>query len=368
MWKITEEMIEAIAIGAGILGTGGGGNPYIGMLRLRSLLQEGRTVQVVSPAELPEDALVVICAGIGAPTVGVEKLEQGHEGLWALRGLEREMGRKVTAVISAEIGGANSIEPMVVSALAGLPVVDGDGMGRAFPEVQMVTFFIYGVSPVPGILCDEKGNQVVIRHALDAVSVERFARAVTIQMGCTATMASSPMTAVEVQGTAVPYTLSLVRAVGEAVLAARRTHTDPIEAILEVTGGTVLFRGKIVDVERRTVTGFARGEVNIEGLDADRGQQLNVRFQNENLIAVRDGQVIACVPDLICIVDRETGEPVTTELLRFGQRVAVLGIPCASLLRQPEALPVVGPAAFGYDDVTYQPLPGEMPLRPRYGS
>ena len=70
-----------------------------------------------------------------------------------------------------------------------------------------------------------------------------------------------------------------------------------------------------------------------------------------------DEQILAVVPDLICIVDCETATPVTTEVLRYGLRVTVLGIPAPPLLRTPEALAVVGPRAFGYD-AAYAPLGG----------
>lgn len=68
--------------------------------------------------------------------------------------------------------------------------------------------------------------------------------------------------------------------------------------------------------------------------------------------------MLAVVPDLICLVDADTAEPVTTEVARYGLRVAVLGIPAPAMLKTPEALAVVGPAAFGYRDVPYVPLPG----------
>ncbi|MEZ4559068.1 MAG: DUF917 family protein [Caldilineaceae bacterium] len=48
----------------------------------------------------------------------------------------------------------------------------------------------------------------------------------------------------------------------------------------------------------------------------------------------------ACRPRLICIVDTETGEPITTEQLRYGLRVTVLGIPSSDKLRTPAALSV----------------------------
>src|SRR5215831_13758858 len=146
MWQVTEADLDAIAIGAGILGTGGGGNPYLGKLVVRELLRGGGRVDVVAPADLPDDALVVSCGTIGAPTVGIEKLLNGQEFVRALSALERHLGRRVTAVISAEIGGANAMSPMIVAAQTGRPVVDGDGMGRAFPELQMETFVIEGLS------------------------------------------------------------------------------------------------------------------------------------------------------------------------------------------------------------------------------
>ena len=36
--------------------------------------------------------------------------------------------------------------PIAASARIGLPMVDADGMGRAFPELQMVTFTMGGMS------------------------------------------------------------------------------------------------------------------------------------------------------------------------------------------------------------------------------
>ena len=62
-------------------------------------------------------------------------------------------------------------------------------------------------------------------------------------------------------------------------------------------------------------------------------------------------------PDLICIVTEEQGEPVTTELLRYGTRVAVIAVPAPPQLKTEIALEVVGPGAIGYD-VTFRPLPG----------
>jgi DUF917 family protein len=359
MWEVNEAILDALEIGAGILGTGGGGNPYLGKIEARLQVRAGRTIQVVSIAELPDDAFVTSVGGMGSPTVGIERIGRGDECVQALRALERHVGRRFTHVIPGEIGGSNSMRPMIAAALLGVPVIDGDGMGRAFPELQMDTFSIYGVAPTPGTLADPRGHEVIFDRIDDPVTLERYARAVTIQMGGAAGYAFPPMTADEVRRTAIPGTVTLAVEIGRAVRAARAGHTDPVAAALTVSGGRRLFQGKIADVERRLLGGFARGQLQLEGSGEDSGRSLRIDFQNENLIArTGDGEILAVVPDLICLVDEDTAEPVTTEIVRYGLRVVVLGIPAPEMLKTPEALAVIGPAAFGYADVPYVPLPG----------
>ena len=354
MWRLTEDHLQSIAIGAGILGTGGGGNPYVGMLRAREALRRYSPVDVLTPDDLDEDARVVCVGGIGAPTVGIEKMRD-VQAYHALRALEGFVGEKATALISNEMGGSNSLEPIIPASIAGLPIVDADAMGRAFPELQMKTFFIYGVPWYPLALADEKGNTAIFPKAISATWMERMARAVTIQMGCIACYALAPMSADQIRRTAVPHTLTLALELGRAVKDAQSRHENPIDAIMSVYPGRVLFQGKIVDLERRTTTGFARGKVVIDGLGEFSPARMDIEFQNENLIASIDGDVVCLVPDLICVVDTERGEPITTELLRYGFRVTVLGFPAHPLLKTPQALKVVGPKPFGYPH-KYTPL------------
>lgn len=358
MWEVDEDVVGHISVGAGILGTGGGGNPYHGRLHVTRLLREGGNVHMVDADEVPDEAVCVSVGGMGAPTVGIERVRRGDEPLVAMRALEKHTGQRVEYLVSGEIGGSNALWPMAVAACTGLPVVDGDGMGRAFPELQQDTYSIYGIRCTPAAIADVKHNVVVFDDLEDTVTLERYARAVTVQMGGSSGYAFPLMTGRQLKDVVVKRTITLSARVGYAVTKASREHEDPVRAVLACTGGDVLFRGKVVDVERRLVAGFTRGRLRLDTLDSSLGGSLEIELQNEYLIARRDGEVAAVVPDLVCLVDLSTGQPVTTEVVRYGLRVAVLRIPAPTALKTPRALRVVGPAAFGYPDTEYLPCAG----------
>ncbi len=187
-WVLTEQDLQDLATGAGILGTGGGGNPYLGHLHVRELVRAGARITVVAASALEDTALICPVGGMGAPTISIERLPNGGEYLGALRAIEAAWGLEVTHVSSIEIGGANALRPMAVAAQAGLPVVDGDGMGRAFPELQMCTFAIAGLPITPLALQDVRGNSLLIRQVTSAHWAEQIARAAVVSMGGSAAM------------------------------------------------------------------------------------------------------------------------------------------------------------------------------------
>jgi hypothetical protein len=355
-YVLKESDLLPLSLGAALLGTGGGGNPYIGMLRTRELLRKGASVEVLPLEALEDDQYIGSVGGIGAPVVGVEKIEQGEECLRALQAVEAAQQVKVAALISAEIGGANSMEPILTAAQAGLPVVDGDGMGRAFPEVQMTTFSIYGQEASPAAISDDKGNVVVFRHVVDMLWLERFARHVAVDMGAGAGFATAAMIGSFVKKTAVPGTVTQALEIGRTLLEARARRQNVVERLLAKTGATLFFTGKIADVRRELKGGFAMGEARLTGIGDHAGSQARIAIQNENLVLFVDGVPVVMVPDLIMNLEIDTGEPITTEMLRYGQQLAVIGIPAHDLLKTPKALTVVGPKAFGYGDLTFVPL------------
>lgn len=356
--RLTPEDLDALEIGAGILGTGGGGNPYQGKLLALEAMKAGYEMKVLATDAIEADALCMSIGGIGAPVVGVERIREGREGLRCLRAMEELIRTPIDAIVCEEIGGANSMNPLVTAALGGLPILDCDGMGRAFPEMQMTTFSIYGHSSTPSVMCDLHGNAVIFSHAVSEVWHERMARACVVAQGGAAMLATAPMQAHYVHQYGIPKSYTKAIALGEAVIRARKAQEDPIAAVCALEGGRRVFNGKITDLKRHLRGGFVVGEMELAGFDDCSGQTASVAIQNEFLVFRRDGVIEVCVPDLIVLLDVDTGYPITTEMLRYGQRVAIVAIPCHELLRSARALDVVGPAAFGYPDITYSPLPG----------
>ena len=126
--------IGSLAIGAWILGTGGGGSPYLALLNLRKLYAAGTVVSLMDPADLADDDWVAVVSNMGAPLVGQERLTDPATIARAVTMMEEITGRHFRAIMSLEIGGGNALQPFMAAALLGRPVVDGDCMGRAFPE------------------------------------------------------------------------------------------------------------------------------------------------------------------------------------------------------------------------------------------
>jgi len=346
--------IDDLCTGAAILGTGGGGDPYIGGLLAKQAIRRAGPVTMLEVNDVPDEALVITSGNLGAPTVYIEKLIGRNQPVDALRALERHLGRPADAVMAFEAGGSNSAIPVWVAAATGLPLVDADGQGRAFPELQMVTFGVYGVAACPLAMADERGGTVILEIA-DNKRAERVARAITVEMGARASLAAYPMSGSRLREVAVAGTTSLAMRLGRNVRKARERSADVFGAILEAFEGTgyngarVVFQGKIVDVHRETRGGWAVGEVRIADT-GEGGEELLISFQNENLVARIGERLRAIVPDLICVLDSEQGLPITTERLRFGLRVTVIAIGAPDIMRTRDALAVFGPNAFGLDE------------------
>src|ERR671924_805553 len=346
---VSAEEIESLAIGAWILGTGGGGSPYLALLNMRALYREGARVSLMDPLDLADDDLVAVVSNMGAPLVGQERLTDPRTIARAVTMMEEYLGRRFRAIMSLEIGGGNALQPFLAAALLDRPVVDADCMGRAFPEAQMTSFAIHDLQMYPLTLVDVRDNAVIVAQAASWKWMERLSRTACVAVGSIAATCKAPRTGKEVKECAILGSTSKAIGIGRTVQAARRAHRDPIQAVIHAEDGLRLFTGKGADVARRATEGFLRGTATLEGLEGDRGRTFRLAFQNEFAIGWLDGTVSVTTPDLICVLDTVSGDAVGTETLRYGQRVTVIALHAPPILLTPKGLEHVGPRAFGYD-------------------
>ena len=363
--------IKDLCAGAAFLATGGGGDPYVSQLLAEQLLEKYGAATLISPEDLADDAFVVSIGMVGAPTVTLEQLPTEEEAIGALNKYEEITGKKIDAVIPFEVGGGNSTIPLFVAAIKGIPCVDGDGMGRALPEAQMMTFPIYGAKPTPAVIMDAFGNSELL-ECEDALTFEKEIRAKAVAMGGMISSAEHGMSGELVKRSAIPHTISFAVELGRLL----RGHGGVIDAIqddlfklfAESDYGVIkhLFTGKVVDSERKIIGGYDVGTATLQGFGStgsggsngarDNDEtKLELLIKNEYLVAKIGDRVVASVPDLICVVEQETSRSLNAERMRYGQRVAVYGIGCTHHYRTPEALAVTEPRAFGFD-LDYVPL------------
>ena len=342
---LDQDTLRAMARGCAVLGAGGGGDTYYALLQAMQAAEDFAPAALVDLDELPGDSLVMPCGGIGAPLVALEKIEAGDEGERLRDLMQRHTGRTVAALMAGEIGGGNGLVPVTWAARMGLPVVDADGMGRAFPLASQVTMELAGISPCPAVMTDERGNVVIFR-TISGDWAERLERAAAAEFGGQGSSADFPLSAAQAREATVRGSVSQAIRIGEAVAAAAGS---PVAAVIEAAGAFRLAGGKVLDVRRDVSGGFTRGSVVIEGLGQDAGRLIRLELQNEHLVALERGRLLASVPDLITMLDSETADAISADRVSYGQRVTVIAFGCDPIWRTERGIAAVGPRAFGYD-------------------
>ena len=348
------DTLDDLAAGSVFLATGGGGDSYVMLLLAHQVLRRTGPVELIDPSRVPDDAFVVAIGGLGAPSVSLELLPSAAGPAKALDAMETLSGCRIDVLAPVEVGGMNSLIPIIAAAERGIPVVDGDGMGRAFPETQMMTYSIGGIRPTLAVAVDFAGSMTRFTDETPA-SYEQKTRELAMRSGGAVIAAEHPMSGKDLKRTVVPNTISLSIGIGAAL----REYGGPADSHLRqrledlfasTTYGTVrlLSTGVIEGVSTRAVGGFDMGDVRIRPLNS-REPSLSISVKNEYLVVWQDGNPVVMPPDLITVVDHETAEPISAERIQYGQRVTVftIGSPAHYLTR--EALAAVGPRCFGFD-------------------
>lgn len=357
--QVNIDNLDDLSAGSVFLATGGGGDPYVKSLVTKRVLEKYGPVDLIDAESLEDDAFVVAIGELGAPSVSLEMLPSAKTSIETLKAFEVHVGRKIDAVVPVEIGGSNSMVPVIAAAGVGVPVVNGDSMGRAFPETQMMTFSIGGICPTPALAIDYKGNITTFSDT-SPYDYERKARHLALSSSGSIIAAEHPMSGAELKRLIVPNTMSFAIEIGRILREHRSNAHNIVKPLSDLFFTSIygefrhIYTGKIIDRTFRTIGGYDIGEVTIQSFDQDQ-DPLHLDVKNEFLIARCGERNLAMTPDLIIMVDYETSQPINAERTRYGQRVSIFAIGCPPYYRTEKALSVVGPRCFGFD-FDYTPL------------
>ena len=339
---ITLEQLDDIAAGAAFLATGGGGDPYLACLCAKEGLKTYGPAQMISPEELEDDAFVIAVGAVGAPTTSLELLPSVDEAVRVVEAYGELVGRMPDALVSFEIGGSNSLIPIVAAAALDIPLVDGDGMGRALPEATMMTYAIAGIAPTPAVGLDYAGNTQRFDFE-DVQAYEPAIRQFAMERGGMAISAEFGMTGAQLKACIVPNTVTLSARLGRFLRSGEGNAAEREAGLAQLFAGTIygklelIASGLVSDYTSKVVGGFDVGEATLENA-IEGAPELKIAVKNEFLAVRQGGELVACLPDLITIVDFETAWPINAERLRFGQRVSVFRIGSPAHYTTPEGL------------------------------
>jgi len=365
-WHLDANNTEAFLRGLAIMGTGGGGSAAFGRAIIRNDMALGRNYSLVHPDQVPDDALVISGGIMGSvkvldrfsPEEIVAQWEERFESIVALRAMEDHLGRKVDYLVPFELGGLNTPVILSLGARLGIPVIDGDGVGRAAPETQMTSFLGHGVSVVPMPLADWKGDVIIVKEASSSFVPDEIGRFVITQAGGLGANTHYPMAGRVAREVVIPETISFTFDLGQQVA----SLSDP-EAVSKIVaacvGGRVAFHGMVEAIREEEAMGFLVQTVSLTGKAAFSGESLEIVVKNEFMMASKNGRLGCVFPDLILMVD-ENGQGIMSSELEAGQSVWTILAPCHPRLRAAvmtsEGKNALGPARFGRPNILYQPV------------
>jgi len=363
----TVQDIEDFTRGTDFLSANGGGVPEETQVLLKDDLNRGLDLTWVGLEDLADDDLVVCTffSGSIAPSsfdpsemerqMGLERKVE-RPLVAAVRELEAFTEKKFDAMVSVEIGGINTGHAFDAAANLGLRMVDGDYAGRAIPEADCITPNIFGKRIYPMACVDYYGDVTYLKDAQHNKMAERLGKFIASAsfgiVGCAAIALSGK----EVKDIAVPGTLSECLAIGRTIREAREKSLDPVQAVVdELDQAWVLFRGTVATREWEDRDGYMWGEHEIEGEDAFLGQHLKLWFKNENHMSWLDGEPYVASPDILEVVDPQTGEPLSNTYMEKGQQVAVIGVRRRPQFDSEKGLEALGPRHWGFE-VDFRPI------------
>jgi hypothetical protein len=361
--------VEDLARGTTFFGTGGGGEPTQGVKALLSELEQGKEIFLIDVQKLNDDDLVVcpFLMGSIAP-ITKEKLKEMelfdlYKKIYdyktmmarAVEELANYTGKRIRGIIPIELGGANTAAAVAAASSLNLTIVDGDFAGRAIPEIPQTTPFLTDKTLYPISSVDEYGNICIIKNAINVLIAERIGKYLSAASFGVAAQCGFLMSGKEAKETVISKTVSECLEIGKFIRESRESGQNVLDLLVKKVNGWLLFKGIVSAKETEDRDGYYWGTHTLNGLNEFSGQTFKIWFKNENHISWKNDKPFVTSPDLIIVVDMNTGEPITNTNLKIKDYVGVIGIKAREIFRTEKGLNILGPKHFGFD-WSYKPI------------
>lgn len=326
-------------MGSALLGSGGGGSISTGRNFIKIILQQKRKVELV---DKPSDEFGFVLADIGAVSA-----EESQQELAIYHAFDRlndyckaVYKKQCKCVFPVETGPENTFAPILLAAKKGLDVYDGDGAGRAVPQIQLCSYASAGIQPSPAAITNDKNDSMLV-FCDDPAGLDALLRPVTAapQFGNSASLAFFPAPLKNLAKACVYGSISYALYTGMLLKALAQKDGERMKEAMTVVNkkeACLLCSGKVISVTDQVQGAFDIGSVTIK---TKKGDLITIYNQNENLIAFSSGQSapLAVAPHSICYVRRFL-QPITNAEIKKDDEVSVLCIKAVPQLMKPFVL------------------------------
>lgn len=356
MEMLTKQDVEDILYGAMVFGAGGGGDVSEGLDLLDEIIATGNPIRMVSMDDVPDDALLATPYLLGSVSESPDDQDpayrdlpraQEHPILIAYKHIASRHDAPIYGAIACELGGANTAVPFYVAAMLGGVVIDADPAGRAVPEITHSSYYFANLPASPIVAANEFGEIATFENVANDLRAETIVRALCQVSRDQVAAVDHVLPAHVLRPAILKGTLSRARQMGQIM----RKHADrPTELPAEIAsaaGGKIVFQGRVCGSEYLTKDGFTLGTFQIDGTTDWRGQQCAVDLKNENMLVRIDGTIAVTIPDIITVLNLETGDVVLNPHVKSGQNVAVVILPAPDIFTTKPGLQVFGPSYLG---------------------
>jgi DUF917 family protein len=347
MRELTKDDVLAAVKGGSVFASGGGGWVDHGLEIGGAALAVGKP-KLVSVDELPDDAIILTCTAIGAPS-GRDWQMLGKDYIKAVQLIIQKYEGKIVGVMTPQNGMSSTINGWLPAAALGLVVVDATGDIRAHPTGKMGSLGLSSNIEYETIQAVAGGKpeigsylELVVKGTVARTS--NILRTASDMAGGFIAAARHPLPAKYIKEHAAIGGISIAIDLGRAIIKAEPFGAEHVlETITEKTGGRIIGKGKVSKKDVHYSGAFDIGTIEVEGAE----NTFILHVMNEYMaVEDRNGKRYSTFPDVITTFSIETGQPVSVGNIEKGAEIAVFAIdkskiPLSSSVKDPSVYPEV---------------------------